>query len=181
MNIGRFCLICSISLFLFSCSLEEDGITGLQESGTFPEILLEKSTYIISLEEGNPIVINGDRIEIYKEEQKAVIEEASFTQKDDDSRLTMEGSFKKAEVDTITNDVRMEDSVHLTMYPSLLSITGESLSFESEDRIVRSDGDSSITLTIEGEKSLRGTGFTGDLSRWTFEFEQLQEGVFTYE
>ena len=181
MKIARTFVICILSLFVLSCSIEEQELSFLGSNQSYPEISLEDATYQISVDEGQPITVTGERISLYKEENRTVIERATFTQRDKDNELTLEGAFGQAEIDTITHDITMEKGVEITLHPSKLSISGDSLYYQEKGHLVSGKEDESITLTNKEGNILKGKGFKGNLDRQIFEFDLLEEGVLQYE
>ncbi|NCB00583.1 MAG: LPS export ABC transporter periplasmic protein LptC [Spirochaetia bacterium] len=174
-------IILIISLFSYSCSIDEAEAQLGMKGIAYPDIQLQEANYQISRGDNNPIFVKGKTIEIYKEINKTYITEASFIQYNNEKEILLKGNFGRGEIDTLTNDIELENSVSLTIYPDELLIQGISLTYFSENKIVKGKENEVITLTNKKGDILKGKGFEGNIEKVTFEFSQLEEGVLTYE
>jgi len=174
-------LILIISLFSFSCSVENDGeITDIRNA-IYPDIALQQATYQVSRGDNNPFFVEGEIIEIYKDLNKTFVTNASFVQYNSKKEVLLKGSFGEAQIDTLTNDIELLNSVSITIYPDELNIEGKSMSYNSDKNIVTGKDDEVITLSNKKGDILKGRGFKGDLKKTLFEFSELEEGVLNYE
>ena len=181
MKVLKITLILIISLLLYSCTVDNDNeITDIR-STTFPDITLQNATYQVSRGDNNPLFVEGETIEIYKNLNRTFITNTSFIQYKGDREVLLKGTFGEAQVDTLTNDIELLQSVSLTLYPDELTIEGASMSYNSDKNIVKGKDDEVITLSNKKGDILKGKGFRGDLDKIIFEFSHLEEGVLNYE
>lgn len=170
-----------ISLCVSSCTVDNNSNLSDIRSTTYPDIALQNATYQISRGDGNPLFVEGEKIEIYNNINRMFLTNASFTQYNDNKEVTLKGRFGEAQVDTLTNDIDLNKGVTLTIYPDELNIEGPSMSYDSDKNIVKGKDDEVITLSNKKGDILKGKGFMGDLGKIIFEFSHLEEGVLNYE
>jgi LPS export ABC transporter protein LptC len=174
-------LILIISLFSYSCSVDNEGVISDIRSTIYPDIELQQATYQVSRGDKNPLFVNGEIIEIYKDLNKTFVTNASFVQYNNNKEIMLKGSFGEAHINTLTNDIELQNSVSITIFPDELHIEGSSMSYNSDRNIVTGKDNEVITLSNKKGDILKGKGFKGDLEKTTFEFSELEKGVLNYE
>lgn len=174
-------LLIVISLSLISCSFAPEDALRSGRPAEFPDMLLIDTRYLLAIEDSEPIKIQADQIEMYREAHKAYITDATFTQHDREGTLVFSGSFNEAVVDTQTNDMELSGDVMINNHREEFTVSAGQLSWEHVNQMIRGGEDTLVTLTRKEHDILRGTGFRGDFSRVTFEFSTMEEGVVHYE
>lgn len=181
-KLGRLVILIITSLFLFiACSFAPENTTDSMRPADFPDMKLENTHYLLGLEGLQPIHINASLIEIYREDQKAYITDASFTQNDSNGTRVFSGNFGFAIINTDTNNLSMTQGVHIENHQDTFTIDSDQLTWDNEKRTVGGERDTLVTLTMREHDILQGTGFTGDLKTATFEFLKMEKGRLHYE
>ncbi|MFA7371048.1 MAG: LPS export ABC transporter periplasmic protein LptC [Sphaerochaetaceae bacterium] len=170
-----------ILLLLVACSFSSEEILDSSRPAEHPDMELIKSRYLFSQGEILPLVIVADKIEIYKDYDKAYITNGSFQQYDSDGSLLFSGYFEMAEIETATNDLEMEGKVKVTNHRDNFTIEGENLHWNNSEKIVSGDEETLVTLIKDEHDILEGLGFTGDLETSTFEFLKMERGHLHYD
>lgn len=171
----------SLLLFLLSCSFApEEGMTSGRPA-EFPDMRLEQTRYLLGVDGMNPIRIDASLIELYREAERAYITDANFTQHDESDSMVFSGSFGSAVVDTSNNNISMNNGVLIRNHTDDFTITAEALDWDNENQKASGDSDAMVTITMKEHDILRGTGFKGDFTSATFEFNYVEEGSIHYE
>jgi hypothetical protein len=142
---------------------------------------LEQTRYLLGMDGMQPIHIDAHIIELYHDADEAYITDATFTQHDQDGTLRFSGNFGSAIVDTVTNALFMEHGMSITNHLDNFSIEAESLHWDHQNRKAWGESDTMVTITMKEHDILRGTGFQGDFSKATFEFDHIEEGRIHYD
>ncbi|MGI6466803.1 MAG: LPS export ABC transporter periplasmic protein LptC [Sphaerochaetaceae bacterium] len=146
-----------------------------------PDLVLTNTTYKIKSSDEEPITIEAQTIEIYKNANKAFITKATFIQKDIDGTLIMSGSFNEGEIETTTNNLRLRKDVTIKNHKENFSLHGDNFDWHSDDKKVFSEKESLVTLINKEHDILKGRGFVGNFATSEFEFATMEEGILYYD
>lgn len=171
----------AVLLLLLSCSFAPEEGMASGRPAEFPDMRLEKTRYLLGIDSMDPIRIDAELIELYREAEKAYITDAVFNQYDDAGALVFSGSFGSAVVDTSNNNISMDMGVSIKNHIDDFTIVAETLEWDNENQKASSTSDTMVTITMEEHDILRGTGFRGDFASATFEFEYVEEGAIHYD
>lgn len=176
----KVCLTLLLTITLVACSFSSGEVNNGRPA-EHPDMELIKSRYLFSKEDIRPIEIEADKIELYKDYDKAYITSGSFRQHDSEGEPLFTGSFSEAEIDTDSNNLEMRGAVEIENQQENFTIYGEHLTWNNSDKIVTSEGDTLVTLIKDGHDILEGVGFTGYLESSTFEFLRMERGHLHYD
>lgn len=174
------CLVPILVLFFSSCSFAPEP-QPTERSAEFPDMHLEKAQYVLKTTDEHPILLEAAVIEMWESTNQAFLTDVTFFQRDSDGTLLLSGFAGEAVIDRETNNMIMRNNVEVTNHQEQLKISAEELAWNNEKQVLKSDGDTIVTL-IKGEHDiLVGRGFCGEFSTATYEFASIEEGHLHYE
>ena len=142
-----------------------------------PDIALTNATYVLDRGEECPLYLVAGRIALYDQSHKGIVSDLTFSQKDVQGTILLQGSADAATVDLQTYDAELEGAVRVEKLDQNLFIEAEQLQWLHESEILISGGQTEVTVTYEGNKRVRGTGLRAELATSIVTFERVLEGV----
>ena len=179
--IGASLVVITTRLMLLSCSFAPEEAMMGGRPAEYPDMRFENTRYILGLDGMEPFHIEAALIEHYDAAKRAYITDATFSQQSDENELLFSGAFGSAEVDTETHNISMNNGVFIRNYSDDFTIETEELTWDNEHKEASSGLDVMVTITMKEHDILRGTGFRGDFSSATFEFDHVEEGSIQYD
>ena len=161
-------------LLLASCSFRSDD-EEVHEKAVLPDIILENADYTLGQRDENPIYIKSSRMTFYSHDNRAIVENITFTSYDDDGSIAIEGSAGYGEINTETKTMDLSGGVNLKASSGNMMIEAESLVFDSQNGEIEAEG---IVRVSSDDGVFAGTGFRGDLLEEVYAFRTITEGVF---
>ena len=165
-------LMLSAMLLLPSCTFDRNEEVK-SEKLERPDMVLERGTMQIHTGD-EPVILSSDLITYYSIDEYAELGAFSFSQKDSDGNIRLEGSADKGRIDTGTRVLTLEGEIHLKDIESGLTLQTEGvLIFDIENEEVTTDD----SVMVEYEEGIfRGTGFYGNLKKEEYSFRKIEEG-----
>lgn len=170
----RYLLPLLILLALTSCRFSSSDQNARSEKIEHPDIVLEEATYKLSQQNDSPIVLSGDKITFYSKDHKAVLENFSFTQEDENGEIKLRGSADYGTVDTYNETLNLTGNVILKEYSGGMEFASSSVFIDTKREEITSD-ESVVVKSKEG--TFEGKGFKGDMKRKVYTFTSLERGV----
>ncbi|NCC64326.1 MAG: hypothetical protein EOM15_06695 [Spirochaetia bacterium] len=164
------------SLLMISCSLSVEQ-EFLSRTDQLPDLQLSNATYTLDRGHEPPLFLKASRIAIYDVDNRAMLTDVSFFQKDEEGLIVLSGKADEAEVQTQTYDATLSGSIRIEKPSEQLVIEAEELMYNHELMILKSSQNSPITLIFEGNKRVVGSDLVAELATATFSFGTLDEGV----
>ena len=165
-------LMLSAMLLLPSCTFdrhEEEKSEKLER----PDMVLEHGTMQVHTGD-EPIILTSDLITYYSIDEYAELGAFTFSQKDSEGNIRLEGSADRGRINTSTRILTLEGEIHLKDIESGLTLQTEGvLIFDIENEEVTTDD----SVMVEYEDGIfRGTGFYGNLRKEEYSFRKIEEG-----
>lgn len=164
------------SSLLFSCSLSQED-SFVARTLELPDLRLTNAVYVNKGTDENPITVYAQEISLYNKTNKASITGLTFTQKDAQGEIEIQGRADSAEVDTKTYDAYLQGNIRVEKPSEELVIEADNLRWKEDEMILLSEGDAIVRLSYQDNKTVAGQGFYGDLKHSEFEFTKLLSGV----
>ena len=142
-----------------------------------PDIQLSNATYTIGRDTENPITIQASSISLYLKTNKALLEDITFEQKDQQGQMDLTGSAKKATVDTENYDVQLQGSIKISKKLEKFTIEAENLTWTDDRQLLQSDEKSPVYVSFNDGDAISGMGFSGNLKEGIYEFSSIEKGV----
>lgn len=163
-----------IALSLTSCHISNSTSTAGEEELILPDMVLEKGTFTLYQERERPIEFSAGKATFYSKDNRAVIEDISFEQRDGSGALIIEGHADSGEIDTENELLKLKGNVYLNSIRDEMKIeTDGKMSFDTKSQEVESS--SYVTVTSpDGEFSSHA--FYGNLLMEEYSFSNLEEG-----
>lgn len=160
-------------LSVISCSVNQEGMKG-DEALIRPDMELSEGEFTLYQRGESPIVFTAERALFYSMDNKAVIENISFMQRDEEGSLILEGSARNGELDTEKEILRLEGEVMLNSIRNEMEIwTDGVLYFNTNTQEIETDSKVHITSS-DGEFS--SLSFYGNLLTEEYSFSTLESG-----
>ena len=138
-----------------------------------PDMVLERGTMQVHTGE-EPVMLSSEKITYYSIDEYAELGPFTFSQKDKDGNIRLEGSADKGKINTKTRVLTLEGDIHMKdMESGLVLQTTGVLVFDIENEEVTTD--ESVMVEYE-EGVFRGTGFYGNLRKEEYSFREIEEG-----
>jgi hypothetical protein len=166
-----------LASFLFAaCSLSPEQ-AALVRSVELPDLALTNATYVLDRGEDHPMYIVAGYIALFDQTHKALATSVTFTQRDDQGSVVLQGSADEATVDLQSYDAQLRGSVTVEKIDQQLLIEAQELQWVHEQQLLLSEGREEVLITYEGNKRVRGTGLSVELATSNVTFERVLEGV----
>lgn len=162
-----------IALLLVSCTFSEESQEKKQKA-KLPSIVLDNATYVLGQKDQKPLDIVAKKITFYSDDNKAILEDFSFKQKDDEGIVVLEGSAIHGDINTSTKVMNLEGSVHLKQTSENMEITADTLIFDADNEEITSSG---FVMVKSENGSFSGYGFNGDLIEQAYSFDSIEQGT----
>ena len=160
-------------LILSGCSREDSSSIVLREEFEMPDIILQDTRYTLSTGEGEPIVIEAKEMKVFQAEDKVLVSNISFSQKNSDGKDYITGTAFSGNINIKDKVCYFSVKTSLKQHIDNLSIEAESLTFDSRDNTVSATGE--VSVTFPGG-SIVGTDLFADLTRMSLELREIKEG-----
>lgn len=142
-----------------------------------PDLALTNATYVLDRGEDAPLSIVAGQIALYDQSHKAVVANLTFSQKDAQGVIILQGSADAATVDLKTYDAQLQGNVRVEKLDQDFLIEAEQLKWLHEKQELISEASAEVTITYEGNKRVRGKGLRAELANSTVTFAKVIEGV----
>ena len=162
-------LLLFAGIVLSGCSPEYQELAESLDAQT-PSLRMEE-VVVVSVEEGHErFRIEAEELAEYDSAFRRVLEEAEFTEYDDEGDVSASGTAKRISFDTRTDDAVLEGGVNFTSIEDETSVAADYL--EWNDRLRRLTGSETGEVVLESEDGtrIRGSGFSADFPTRTFRF-----------
>lgn len=167
-------IVILFSILLVSCSNYSTSSTENQDDLRLADMILEEGSFTLYQEGENPIEFKAKRMAFFSAENKAEIEGISFSQKDEDGNIIIEGSADYGELDTEDELLTLEGNVSLDSIRDEMSIRSDGkLSFNTRTQEVES---SSYTIVSSADGEFSSQYFYGNLLEEEYSFSSLESG-----
>ena len=169
----RFLILLLASILLLpSCTFdrrEEEKSEKLER----PDMVLERGTMQVHTGD-EPIMLSSERITYYSIDEYAELDAFTFSQKDSDGNIRLEGSADRGRINTSTRVLTLEGEIHLKDIESGLTLqTDGVLIFDIENEEVTTDE----SVMVEYKDGIfKGRGFYGNLRKEEYSFKEIEEG-----
>lgn len=164
------------SLFFVACSLSPEQ-AALVRSVELPDLVLTNATYVLDRGEDTPLTVVAGQISLYDQSHTGVVSDLTFSQKDAQGTLVLQGSADAATVDLQSYDAQLQGAVSVEKIDQNFLIEADHLRWLHESEMLVSEEQTEVTVTYEGNKRVRGIGLRADLATSIVTFEQVLEGV----
>lgn len=164
------------SLFFVACSLSPEQ-AALVRSVELPDLVLTNATYVLDRGEDTPLTVVAGQIALYDQSHTGVVSDLTFSQKDAQGTLVLQGSADTATVDLQSYDAQLQGAVSVEKIDQNFLIEAEHLRWLHDSEMLVSEEQTEVTVTYEGNKRVRGIGLRADLATSIVTFEQVLEGV----
>jgi len=147
----------------------------------FPEsIMLELSQTVV--EQGKPVLkVEADSVEIYQGFNKTVARGLHFLEYADDGGTLTEGWADKVVYFNETEDAEFTGNVYFYSKKEEISISTDSIRWESEPRYLETPAETAVTLKRDDGSFLEGTGLEADLRRMEIKLKGGVRGRYVTE
>lgn len=171
----RNLLVVLLILLSISCTFsKEEEIKA--EKANLPTLILENATYLLGQDKENPIVIKGDKITFYSDDNRALLENFSFEQRDESDKIILHGKANEGWLNTSSKTMDLKGDVSLIQLKERMEIETDNLYFDPDNQEISSSG----SVVIKSESGdFKGSGFNGDLKMQNYSFDTLEEGWIT--
>ena len=160
-------------LVIFSCSND----IGNVEKVEYPDITMKGTKYLLGRSDGDAVLFNADKMEIFFNRKKALIDGASFEQRKTETReLFVSGSADKADINTDTYLSNLTGNVKIFLHEDGNSIEAETVSWNKDTESITTTGNVYLDY---GDIKINGTNLTGNLQTGVFTFSEIISGTIT--
>ena len=174
-------VILLLILLAVGCSFASDKVEAGAFSEQIADMVLQNASYVVGLQDAQPVHIEAQTIELYTAAHKAIVYEGTFTQKSPTEELFFSGRFDKAEIDTNTNNMDLFGAIVIENHKEGLRIEASKLSWDNDNWTATTNKEDEVTIIRQSRDILKGRGFWGDFSTSTFEFVRMEEGHLAQE
>jgi LPS export ABC transporter protein LptC len=158
-----------------SCSFVAQDTDARPKPAQHPDLQLTDGSYTLSQAGTAPVTVVAKNIEIYGKAHKALMDNLSFTQYDSDGVLKMQGKADYCSLDTDSYSAQLDGNIFLELPERKFSIDCSSLDWDNSSKVLSSTK-GKVSVTFNGNDTITGTGFSGNLATRTFEFATLEKG-----
>ena len=166
-----------ILLFLLTilsgCSRQDQGESIKREEFEMPDIILNDTKYTLSTGEGEPILIEAKEMKVFLNEDKVLVSNLTFSQKDDEGNDYITGSAYSGTINTKDKICSFSGRTSLKQHIDNLSIEAESLTFDSRDNTFSAKGN--VSVSFPGGY-IEGRDLFANLTRMDLELREINKG-----
>ena len=163
-----------ILLILTSCSVSNQQQTESGDDLILPDMVLEKGRFTLYQEKENPIEFTAEKVTFYSKDNRAVIENISFEQKDKEGAVIIEGHANEGEIDTENETLVLTGDVFLNSVRDDMTIrTDGRMDFNTRTQEVETSSEVTVQ-SPDGEFS--SLSFYGNLLTKEYSFSKLEKG-----
>lgn len=169
-----FITLILIALLVSTTSCRKADVSDIKAQGVLPDIVMEDATYVFGRPDNSPLVITAGKITVYNSTSEVIFENLSFTREDGKiSGSCLEGhSYDEQEI-------HLAGSVEIFNSEDDAKISAADVIWNDTDKTIVSD--SEVSVVFEGQNKVTGVGFSANINRNTYEFDQIIEGRFEDE
>ncbi|NLZ69269.1 MAG: LPS export ABC transporter periplasmic protein LptC [Spirochaetales bacterium] len=159
-------------LLLTSCSFKENKgeVSSPIEN---PTLILNNANYTLGMEGENPVFLKGDTIKIWELSNKAVLDNITFYQTDENDAVTMKGKADRAEIDTKTQKTIFSGNVELEQLSNNYFIKTSELVYDVEAQKINTEERMEVYFP---DGKLIGVGLEANLKSNIFTTGAIEEG-----
>ncbi len=160
-----------ILLLSSSCSFREEGEkTAAIET---PTLMLEKAKYTLGQEGEHPVIIFGDKITIWELNDKALLENITFTQLDEEGNTILSGKADSADINIKTKYSVFSGNVEIEENRNNYYIKSSKIVYDIDNQHLTTAEE--ITVTFP-DGSIVGKGLEANLKTNTFKIGTIDKG-----
>ena len=171
-------LILLFPLFVTACSFDYDVVS---QNTNDPNVVMEEVEYI-RIVNGNPeIRLRAEKVRQYEAKHLMELDAFSFEQynaapegQETIPDVNARGQASRAKMETDTGNFFMGGGVTIEVASEDISIKTEELSWQDKERFLTAPG--TVNITRSNGTTLRGTGFSADIRKRSWEFDSAVEG-----
>lgn len=165
--------LCALCLLFLSCSPSE-GQNAYTEDIEHPDMAFTRVVYTLGRSEFPPVQMNAAEMELYNDQNLALLHDVTFTQTDEDGNLLMSGTCQEARVNTSTYQTLLTGPVYIQRPQDKLAITGEDITWDNDKQRISTD--KNVFLEYDSGSEIHGVGLSCDFRTSHYEFDQITEG-----
>ncbi|QEN04818.1 LPS export ABC transporter periplasmic protein LptC [Thiospirochaeta perfilievii] len=172
-------LIFTTCMLLAGCTIDyNDQNSNIEKSTAIPDSQM-RNFNLVQIKNNKPYTqVTSSLAEIYNRENKTVMFDVKFTEfNSTKNSISTKGSADKVEYYNDSEDAVLKGNLKFYSQKDEIEITGESLFWNSESKIISSDIDSKIYINKDDGSKIEGEGFTANLKNSTFSFKKSVRGV----
>lgn len=187
MKISRRFGISSIRLLIFTwllfaaCSFdyEQAEIAGTLSEGV-PNSIVRSYTYVDIRPEQTSFQIYSAEAKMYHKEHLTTLDSVFFREIDEEGAVVTEGEADSAVIDTQTDNVEINGSIHFasTLYDMIIET--DYLYWNNETRTLEGKPDGEVYIEKDDGTIIRGKGFSVNSPSRKIEFSSEVEGTYVY-
>jgi LPS export ABC transporter protein LptC len=173
------CLIPFFTLLVTACSFNYDTIF---QDDNEPNLVMEEVEYT-RIVNGNPeIQLRAEKVRQYEAKHTMEMDALSFEQYNAAPEgqkaipaVNARGQAGRANMETDSGNFSLTGGVAIEVVSEDISIKTEKLSWQDKERLLTAPG--TVNIIRSNGTSLKGTGFSADIRKRTWEFESAVEGT----
>lgn len=172
-------LLLVTALFIMGCTINyNDQSEVIEKSDSIPDSVM-KNFNLIQMKNNKPYTqVTSSLTEIYESQNKTVLFDVVFTEYNTISHeLSTYGKADMIEYFNDTEDAKLNGNLNFISKKDEIELTGDSLYWNSKEKKIESDINSSILVVKEDGSTIEGYGFSANLRYSTFSFDKNITGV----
>jgi len=167
-----------LAAILPACSFNYDTVS---QDDNEPNLIMEEVEYT-RIVNGNPeIRLRAKEVRQYEAKHIMELDDLTFEQynaapegQEAIPAVNAQGQAGRASLETDSGNVFMNGGIAIEVASEDISIKTEELSWQDKERVLLAPG--TVNITRSNGTSLKGTGFSADIRKRTWEFESTVEG-----
>ena len=174
--------VCLTLLFILpaaACSFDYDTV---YQDDNEPNLIMDEVDYI-RISGGNPeIRVRAEEVRRYEAKHIMELDAFSFEQYNAAPEgqtaipdINTRGKAGKASMETDTGNLKISNGVNINVVSEDISIETEELSWQDKERFLTAPG--TVNITRSNGTTLKGTGFSADTRKRSWEFETDVQGA----
>ena len=178
---GNWFKVCLILFFIFTaaaCSFDYDTV---YQDDDKPNLIMEEVEHI-RITNGNPeIRVQAEEVRRYEAKHIMELDSFSFEQynaapegREEIPDVNTRGKAGQASMETDTGNLFISGGVNIEVISEDISMETRELSWQDKERFLTAPG--TVSITRSNGTTLKGTGFTADIRKRSWEFESGVEG-----
>jgi len=179
-SLPPFSFMVSIALIgsvIFGCRLDYESARVAEEiPEDVPETEILRFEYQVVRRGRKLFTIHADRAVTYQGRDEKELENVSFQEWTADGAVAAEGHAEYALFDTDTEDVVLEGSIYFYSHDAAATIRAEYLYWDRGERTLHGRDDEIVEVKEDDGSSLRGRGFTADMTTRELSFAEEVSG-----
>ncbi len=165
----------TVTIFLFSCSLDYDTSVKEELSDTIPSSILYDVSRV-QVKNGVPRAsFSAEEAKIWEEREDTELFDVKFLEYDSSRGILTEGTADYLLINK-NNDATIQGNISGYSSQNEASMTAESLQWEDETRILKSTDEKRVEISMDDGSVLKGRGFNADFYSNTIGFSSDVNG-----